>query len=334
MFKIFKIFIFLLIFILLNGCSQKVSIRSLVPAEIDRATLTKRVSVAPFENDYIGFSNKIETNLAQEKIDNKNYFTVISRKDFDKIITEQKIQNSGLADVGTAVDVGNLIGAQAIISGRVGRTTSKDMHFYEERTRCLDKKCKDSIKYAVRCVKRTIGLSADIRMVDVSRGDIIYADTISRLLEFRQCEDSTSAIPSIEETTLRLSNVIADEFTRKLTPSYRNFTVVLLDDPDIKYSSEEEKLLKYSLEFIKQNRFDKAEKLLVDLIDSTNQRSYVPFYNLGVIKEAQGGYEEAQKYYKMADDLTIEPIREISEAYVRIGYIIQNSNKAKEQLSR
>lgn len=317
---------------ILSGCSQKVAIRSLEPAEIDRATLTKKVSVAPFENDYDGLSNKIETNLVKQKIDNKNYFTVISRKDFDKIITEQKIQNSGLVDVSTVVDVGNLIGAQAIISGRVGEATSKDTHFFEERSRCIDKKCKESVTYTLRCTKRAVGLFADIRMVDISRGDIIYADTINKLSEFKQCQDSANGLPAVEAVLQRLANSIADDFVYKLMPHYRNFEVVLLDDPDIKYSSHEEKLLESSLEYIKQNRFEKAEKLLVDLIDSTEQKSYVPFYNLGVIKEAQGAYGEAQKYYKMADDLVVEPVVEVSTAYVRIQSLIEKSNKAREQL--
>jgi curli biogenesis system outer membrane secretion channel CsgG len=318
----------------ITGCSQKVVIRALEPAEIDRAALTKKVSVAPFENDRFGISNKIEANLAKQKIDDKEYFTVISRKDFDKIIAEQKIQNSGLVDVATALDVGNLIGAQAIISGRVGHATSKDRYFYEERLRCLDKKCKESIKYRVSCTKRAVGLSAEIRMVDISKGDIIYADTLNKTSEYKQCQDSTDGLPTSEAASGLLANRIANDFTYKLLPHYRYFEVVLLDDPDIEYSSHEDKLLESSLEYIKQNRLDKAEKLLVDLIDSTQQKSYVPFYNLGVIKEAQGAYGEAQKYYKMADDLVVEPVVEVSTAYVRIGDMIEKHKKAKEQLSK
>lgn len=317
-----------------GGCSQKVSIRALEPSEIDRAALTKKVSVAPFENDDLGLSNKIETNLVRQKIDNKEYFTVISRKDFEKIIAEQKIQNSGLVDVSTVVDVGNLIGAQAIISGRVGRPSSKDTHFYEERTECVDKKCKETRKYAVGCTKREVGLSAEIRMVDISKGDIIYADTLNKASEHKKCQDSSSALPSIEAALQLLANRIASDFSSKLMPQYRHFEVVLLDSPDIKYSSNDEKLLAASLEYIKQNRLDKAEKLLIDLIDSTGQKSYVPFYNLGVIKEAQGAYSEAQKYYKMADDLVVEPVIEVSTAYVRIGDMIEKNNRAKEQLLR
>jgi len=317
---------------ILSGCSQKVSIRALEPSEIDRVAMTKKVSVAPFENDYIGLSNKIEASLVKQKIDGKEYFTVIGRKDFDKIITEQKIQNSALVDTSTVVEVGNLIGAQAIISGRAGDVTSKDTFFYEERSECIDKKCKEKRKYSVRCVKRAVGVSADIRMVDVSKGDIIYADTISRASEHKQCQDSSQGLPAVDAAALSLTNAIAGDFAAKLMPHYRYFEVALLEESDIEYSDHEEELLEASLEYIKQSRLDKAEKLLVDLIDSTQQRSYVPFYNLGVIKEANGEYGEARKYYKMADDLVVEPVAEVNTAYVRIDSIIEKNNKAKEQL--
>ena len=318
----------------MSGCSQKVNIRTLEPAEIDRASLTKKISVAPFTNDSIGLSNKIESNLVNRKIDNKKYFTIVSRKDFNKIIHEQKIQNSGLIDLSTAVEVGNLIGAEAIISGNVGRATSKDTRYYESRIRCFDKKCKDSVRYNVRCIKRVVGLSAEIRMIDVTKGDIIYADTMREISIFKHCKDDSYALPSREMAAQQLANEIAAKFTYKLTPHYRYFRVVLLEKPDIDYDNRQEKLLEVSLEYIKQNRYNKAQRFLIDLINSTNQKSYVPFYNLGVIKEAQGKYSEAEKYYKLADDLVIEPVNEISRAYVRIQVLIEKNNKTQEQLSR
>lgn len=290
--------------------------------------------MAVFENDRIGLSNKIEANLVNKRIDNQKYFTIVNRKDFNKIIGEQKLQNSGLIDVSTAVEVGSLIGAQAIISGRVGRATSNDTYYRENRIRCLDKKCKETRKYRVRCTKRIVGLSAEIRMVDVTKGDLIYANTMNETSSWRHCQDDSRALPTREIAAQKLATQIASKFTYKLTPHYRYFRVVLLEDPDIEYNDREEKLLEVSIEYIKQSRYDKAERFLIDLIDSTNQKSYVPFYNLGVIKEAQGNYADAQEYYKSADDLVIEPVAEVSGAYLRIQGLIENDNKSKEQLSR
>lgn len=334
MIQIFKISALLLLFIFISGCSQKITIWALEPAQIDRAALTKKISVLPFERDKVGLSDKIEANLAKQKFSNKNYFTLINRKDFDKIVAEQKIQSSGLVELSKAIEVGNILGAEAIISGSIGKPSLSDTYYYETRLGCADKKCKELVPYQVRCTKRIISLSCEIRMADVSKGDIIYADTMEDSLEYSHCSDDSNPLPSIEMGSQKLANEMADSFTRKLLPHYYHFEVVLLEDADIKYSSKEEKLLDLSLEYIKQERLDKAEAFLIDLIDATNQKSYVPFYNLGVIKEAKGEYALAQKYYKKADELMVKPVQEISQAYIRIGTLIEKHNQAKEQLSK
>ncbi|MEJ2373298.1 MAG: hypothetical protein P8Y16_05840, partial [Sulfurimonas sp.] len=129
-------------------------------------------------------------------------------------------------------------------------------------------------------------------------------------------------------------NEIAQSFTYKLTPHYRQFNVTLLEDPDIDYTDQQEQLLEVSLKYIEQGRYDKAEKLLIDLIDATGQKSYVPFYNLGVIKEAEGNYDEAKEYYGYADNLMIEPVEEINNAVVRIENLIEKRKQTMEQINR
>ncbi|MDD2905139.1 MAG: CsgG/HfaB family protein [Sulfurimonas sp.] len=332
--KILLFFVCTGVSIFMGGCAQKVSIRALEPAEIDRASQTKKITVAGFEHDRVGLANKIEANLAGYRIDSQKYFTIVSRSDFDRIISEQKIQNSGLVATATVVEVGNLIGAQAIISGNVGHLSSSDTNYYEERARCADSKCKEMVRYNVGCVKRVVGLSAELKMVDIEAGDIIYADTMSKVANYYHCSDDSRTIPSPEAAGQNLASAMADEFTFKLTPHYRHFDVVLLEDPDLDYTDEQEKLLEVSIEYIKQKRYDKAEKFLFDLIDTTAAQSYVAFYNLGVVKEAEGQYDEAQEYYEKADSLMVKPVAEVSEAYVRIQALIEQHQKTQAQIQR
>lgn len=326
--------LFALTIVLLSACAQKVKVRSLEPAEIDRAASTKKISVAMFNNDRVGLSSKIELSLASQKIDDKNYFTVVSRRDFEKIIKEQKIQNSGLVETSTVVEAGHIIGAEAIISGNVSNVLLKDSSYSENRTKCADKKCKETIKYSVNCLKREVSLSAELKMVDVEKGDIIYADTLSKSKEWRHCSDDSKTLPSRAVAAQELASSIANSFTYKMTPHYSYFKVALLEDGDLDYTDEQEKLLELSLAYIEQGRYDKAERFLVELIDSTDQQSYVAFYNLGVVKEAQGKYNEAKSYYKKADYLMGEPVEEISLASLRIDRLIHKHNKTKEQLQR
>ncbi|MDD2651598.1 MAG: CsgG/HfaB family protein [Sulfurimonas sp.] len=318
----------------LSGCTQRVTIRALQPAEIDRAAMTKKVSVAYFENDEFSVSNKIETKLYETTIDDKSYFTVVSRKDFNEIITEQKLQSSGLIEVEKAVEVGNLIGAQAIVAGSVSNLSSRDSYYYEKRLRCADKKCEKMREYLVGCTKRDVHLSAEVRMIDIAQGDVIYAASVPASTAWTHCDDDTRFIPTVDAAGHMLADRIAESFIFKLTPHYVNMRVDLIDDPDTKYDDRQKKLLKFALEYIEQNRLDKAEELLTELVDATQQKSYVAFYNLGVVKEAQGVYGEAQNYYKRADTIAIEPVEEINQAHFRISDLIRKHKKAMEQLGQ
>jgi tetratricopeptide (TPR) repeat protein len=317
-----------------SACSQKVQIKALEPAQIDRIADTKKITVANFKNDKVGLSNKIEANLARFEIDDAHYFTMVSRNDFDKIIAEQRLQNSGLVDPRTATKVGQLIGTEAIISGNVGSPTSQDSYFYEKRVRCANKKCDKLTYYSVRCKKRVVGLSAEIRVVDVEKGDIIFADTLLKEARYKQCTDSSRSMPSVALSAQRLATQMAGEFSYKLTPHYRYFKVSLLEDPDLDYDDNQEKLLDIALEYIKQQRYTKAESLLIRLVDATASKSYVPFYNLGVLSEARGKYADAKEYYSYADNLMIEPIEEINEAVLRIDKLIAKREKTRKQIAR
>ncbi len=323
-----------IILVIFSGCAQKVRMKALEPAEVDRAANTKLIAVTSFKNDRVGLSSKIESILAKQKLDNKNFFTLMSRSDLNKIIAEQKVQNSGLMDTSTAVQVGRLMGAQALISGDVGDVSMQDTNYYETRIKCADSKCKNTYTYNVLCTKRVVGLSAQLRMVDITKGDIIYADTLSKNIEWAHCQDDSRAMPSREMGAQQLALNIAKRFAYKLTPHYRHFEVTLLEDPDLDYNDRQKSLLKNSLVYIEQGRNDKAEKLLIELINSTGKQSYVPFYNLGVIKEAQGKYVEAQNFYGVADNLMVEPVDEINAAVKRIKSAIIKRKKSQEQMAR
>jgi len=325
---------FLLIIPFFLGCSNHVKIKALKPAEIDRATSTKNIAVVAFDNDRVGLSSKIESNLAGFRLDNKAFFTIVSRSDLNQLISEQKLQNSGLVDTKDIVEVGELIGAQAIISGNVGRPTLSDSHFYEKRMRCADKKCKDIYYVRVGCTSRVVSLSAELKMVDVSRGDIIYADNLSRSSTFKHCRDDSRTLPSKESAAQNLAMSIANSFTYKLTPHYRYFHVEFLEDPDLDYTDTQEDLLEHALEYIEHKRYEKAAELLEKLVDATDQQSYVAFYNLGVVKEAQGDYAKAKIYYEKAESLTLEPVEAVSIAYNRINAAIDEYNLTKMQINR
>lgn len=109
----------LLFSMLLNGCATQVKVRSLEPAEIDRAAALHRIAVLDFKNDSPGLSGKIQTELSDKSLDGKPFFTVVDRKNLSTTLKEQKLQYSGLVKEGKSAELGELLGAQALIWGKL-----------------------------------------------------------------------------------------------------------------------------------------------------------------------------------------------------------------------
>jgi tetratricopeptide (TPR) repeat protein len=134
-------------------------------------------------------------------------------------------------------------------------------------------------------------------VTNVTLGTVPYSDSISKTLTTKHCSDDSIMLPSKEQA--------AQQFIYKLKPNYIDIQITLLDIEDIDYSDRESALLDNGLKYIEQKRFDKAEQLLSRLVESTQHKSYVAAYNLGVVKEAKGDLIEANKYYHLSDQLQI-----------------------------
>jgi len=329
-----NIVLLILSLVFFTACSPKVNIQALQPAQVDSVSQTKIIAMHNFKGDSMGLSSKIQTHLASKKINNKNYFTLVSRDDIQRVLHEQKLQDSGLLDESTAVELGNLLGAQALITGSISDKSSSDSRYYVKRSKCVDKECKEKKEYSVACTSRTINLAAQIRIVAVEKGDIIFSDNLHAKKEWNACSDRDDVLPSKHHGLDLLSSKLASSFSAKLTPYYKNFSVTLLDEPDLEYTEQQEKILENALIYIERQRYTKADDLLSRLLDETQERSFVAAYNLGVVKEVQGNLQEAQELYALADDLSIEPVEEIDYAIGRISRSIKNRQVALEQIQK
>ncbi|MCK5110647.1 MAG: hypothetical protein KAQ94_03925 [Arcobacteraceae bacterium] len=324
----------LLVGVFLTGCTQKVTIQSLAPAKVDRATTTKKIAVMPFDNDKTGLSSKIEVAMTKKIINGKSYFTIISRTNTSKILEEQRLQYSGLINESTAVELGDLIGVEAMITGNINDASALYTYYREKRSKCIDKKCKETRQYSVHCTKGSYFISAQIKMIDVQKGDIIYANTLNQSSEHRHCSDKSGGLPSKSQELNILSDYLSESFVSQLSPNIITFNVELLEDPDIDYTDEQEDLLENGLKYIEIGRYKKAEELFSKLLTSSNDKSYVAAYNLGVIKEIQSKYDHAQQLYLLADSLKLEPLQPIDKAVVRIRLVINNKKTVEKQINR
>ncbi|WP_418180710.1 hypothetical protein ACNSOL_01115 [Aliarcobacter lanthieri] len=322
----------LLIFIL-SGCSQKVLITATKPALIDRASKTKKIAVLKFENDNnISLGSKIESALYKVEVDDKPYFTVIS-KDRDNILNEQKFQYSGLANKNNSVEVGELLDAQALITGKIDNADVQKDYYYERRYRCIDIYCYRQQEYFVQCTNARYSLKANISMIDVEKGDVIYTNNYFENTSYRSCLDYGGGLPSKSAVFDYLSNNIVNDFLPNISPTEEKYYIKIFEDPQIKYTKEQEVLLKNGLEYLKHNHLDRAEEIFSQLLNSTNDRCYLAAYNLGVIKESKGEYQNAKELYILSDKLIEKPDKTIIESINRINTQITNHKKLEEQIN-
>ncbi len=328
----------------MSGCAQKVTIKALEPAEVGVLANKKKIAVASFKNDKVGLAGKIEAKLAQATIDKKKYFTVVNRKQMNKILAEQKLQSSELVDPATASKIGKLIGVQAMITGEVASAEGTQGSYQVDKEKCLqyykDGGCARWRYYKVTCRTTSATVSANMSIIDVETAAVLYGDSYTETYNGDSCKSAglfqeQGKILSKNQAINQLTEVIARKFVAKLVPHYIYINVTLLEDLDIPDASDmQKKTFENALKYIKMGRMDKAEKMLQKLLDSVDGKSAVVAYDLGVIKEAQGKLEEAKKLYKLADDNSIEPNENISKAILRIDVLIKKRKEAQEQMSK
>jgi len=322
----------ILLLLMFTSCSQKILITATKPALVDRASKTKKIAVLQFANDdKVSLGAKIEANY-NIKIKNKPYFTIISTNR-DDILKEQKFQYSGLANKKNSVEIGELLGAQALITGKIDiADVKKEYKTTQSNYRCANEKCTYKVVEYTQCITARYMLKATISMIDVQKGDIIYTNNYPESAEHKTCS-ALGSLPLESEVFDNLSNKIIKKFLPNISPTMQTYYIKVFEDPEIKYTKEQKLILENALVYLKHDNLDKAEELFSELLNSTNDKCYLAAYNLGTIKESKGEYENAKELYELADDLTKKPNNTIFEAITRINTQIEDYKKLQKQLN-
>ncbi len=137
----------------------------------------KRVAVLTFEDKtssgyrwgyYKDVGDGVTEMILTELVKSGKY-QVIERTRIDKLIAEQKLQQSGLVSEQSAVEIGKLLGVELAVFGAVTEFGYKEDG---QRANVLGK------SVSVRKKGATVGI--DIRIINVTTGEIITADNVSK----------------------------------------------------------------------------------------------------------------------------------------------------------
>jgi len=175
------------------------------------------MAILQFENatNRIGMATKVQAYAldAMTGIDDP-FLKIVDRDNLQTIVDEQQLGLSGIIDEQTAVTVGELIGAKAIITGTVlsynenkGRTTSKTLPAYEQYTQkkynkeeekyYTEKKYK-KINYMEYYCSNSASISFQYKVVSLKTGEVILSKIVEKEMQDQvRYATSTSEIPKI-----------------------------------------------------------------------------------------------------------------------------------------
>lgn len=288
---------FILIPLLLAGCTKYATVTALKPSESTRTAHVKTLSVGTFEQDTLGLSQKVQTSLSNLH----PYFTIVSPRN----------------------------NPEGFVRGGISSKSIDLTPYNVERSECLDRECHKRRTYLLTCITKSSSLNATLQIVDSKTHEILFASNESAYMSQSHCPDDAYIITSNEDHFAHLSSQIAQNFANRLIPYSITYTIELMDKCNIELTSLQKEAFETALKDIDNKRPDKALNRLLALSNSIN--SYVIEYDLGVVCEMMGRLEEARIHYRNADAMNSQPTPLINNALSRIEQSIYDRNTVASQ---
>ena len=125
----------------------------------------RRIGVVEFENKSAYGQGRLggaASDILITELAKSGKFIVVERDKMDKIMAEQKLQAQGTIDAQTAVQIGKIMGLEAIVVGSVSQFGVK----------------KEGSDYLITQSKQQVAdVTVDIRLIDTQSGQVLMADS-------------------------------------------------------------------------------------------------------------------------------------------------------------
>ena len=329
--------------LLLTACATPTGVRQQVlkPAKEPAMSKARKLAIVNFSGDRRGlFVSRLESMLAGVKVNGKSYFTLLARDMLDVILNEQRMVNeTGLFKQSDAVRLGELSGADTIISGSVARPRYETTRFKENRSRCTRRKkdedgddagCAHWYEYTVNCTTQISYYEFNFRAIGVTQGEILFAKNYSEQANNSYCPDSGTQSTRTDLEALARAGTMR-QLRLDVAPYAVNVFIEFMTKDKSKMPQRAKNLLKHGLEFAESGRLGRACENFREAVSSFKQ-SPALYHNLGVCAEVSGDFNRALTFFKKADSLSTRPEKLIGEALRRVPASINRRNKVAEQL--
>jgi tetratricopeptide (TPR) repeat protein len=232
-----------------------------------------------------------------------NIFEVVERSRLSQLLNEQNLQASQLVDESRAVEFGRLLGVQAIMLGRISYTSDD-----RAGTTTQTYRASDGREYDVElpCLTRSVNTRYNARVVAMETGVVLGSTEASESASERACGNQPNTPKSVIEAALPSPSSISEGTFDVLATTLANYVTPHFEEQEL----ELEKITTREYRDVADDAAEAAEDLDVDEAyllywSIYEQDQYNPrvLYNLGLLNEVVGNYEEARNFYQMAFQL-------------------------------
>ncbi|MCW8833687.1 MAG: CsgG/HfaB family protein, partial [Colwellia sp.] len=314
--------------ILLAGCKSTPAAKKSVvmPAKVAAMQEAKSLAVISvnsanrnwYLNNASSVQPKFESFLTNINVNGKNHFNLVDRTSIDRVIKEQRISSSDNFDEDTATKLGNLVGADILVTANflvsdLQTSTYKGYEKYCIRERksggLMGKlggtKCEEYRDRAINCKKHSVTVEFTPKGTSVETGTIVYAKNYKAAAESKKC-------PNEQNKTLKSGVTLVSEsfdnifrqMRRDIAPYGLMLELHLIEDDKSKMPAIAKQNLAQGMFFVEKDMFERACPKFEQAAASFGQSPAI-MYNMGVCQDMIGDKVAAKAFYERALDLAI-----------------------------
>ena len=218
-----------------------------------------------------------------------NIFQLVDRTQLEKVLAEQNLENSGLIRDDQAVELGRILGVDAIVTGSVSYTSS-------------DSNGREKYSANKYYAKRSVTCEARMKLLSVKTAEIL--GTHNNQVTKTHKITAEGGCPSTSNLTVpyQLASDASQDLARKLVnyfcPYYAKQTYMMKNIRVKAYRDRAKDANKY----VSRGEITSAYKLYKAIYDEDSYNPKVA-YNIGVLYEVVGDFDNAFKCYEVAYQL-------------------------------
>ncbi len=297
--KIFLALFFVSVMLMFLSCGGgMISIKMLEPAQHPLPGV-KAIAVADFTavRTYLGSpADDVSNALSQALLDN-GFFKVIERAQLKTITSEHQLSVTGLTEESASQQIGQLLGANAIITGHISDYSSRDFGEEVEEKR-YNSKTKEYYMEKVFKAFRKVRLEMTVKIINVATGEIMvsknYAPEVQRNVARKTKGEAISALPEAKSMLAGIINNIVKEFVNQIAPHtiYKGERLI---------SKGKDLRMKDAFKFARGGLWDNAIPIWEDIAEKgvlNDQKAAL--YNLAIAYQALADYDGAIAYIDQA----------------------------------